>query len=117
MPDIKERERITDDDLTQRARRSSDMLLLPEERRLAATRPSLLDNPDLAGNPVAVAHARAARQNRPAASGTGSPIATALVFLVVAPALIFLVSNPLGWLALFGLCLGFGFLFGFGGIL
>ena len=39
------------------------------------------------------------------------------LFLVVTPAVLSLVSNPLGWLALFGLCLGFGFLFGFGGIL
>ena len=78
---------------------------------------SWLDDPDLVGNPVALAHARARRENRPPSPGAGHPIGTALLFLVVVPALIFLVSTPLGLLALFGLCLGFGYLFGFGGIL
>ena len=94
------------------------VLLLPEEARLATTRaPSVLDDPDLAGNPVALAHARAAREHHAPPRGEGSPIGTALFFLLVAPALIFLVSNPLGLLLLFGLCLGVGYLFGFGGIL
>ena len=40
-----------------------------------------------------------------------------LFFLVVAPTIILLVSNPLGLLALFGLCLLFAYLIAFGGAL
>jgi hypothetical protein len=77
---------------------------------------SWLEDPRLAGNPVARAHARASRD--PAtSSATGSRIGRALVLLVVLPAILFLVSNPVGRLLLFWLCLGFGLLFGFGGIL
>jgi hypothetical protein len=35
----------------------------------------------------------------------------------VLPAILLLGSNPLGWVLLLGLCFGFGYLFGFGGIL
>jgi hypothetical protein len=119
MHDVQTRERTTDDiGQGHRTRPASDIRLLPGEARLAATRPSsVLDDPDLAGNPVALAHARAAREHHAPSRGEGSPVGTALFFLVAAPALIFLVSNPLGLLLLFGLCLGFGYLFGFGGIL
>jgi hypothetical protein len=102
----------------QRHRPANGILLLPSEARFARTHaaPSL-ENPDLAGNPVALAHARATRENHASPAAAGHPIGTALLFLVVLPAILFLVSNPLGWLLLFGLCLGFGYLFGFGGIL
>ena len=94
------------------------MLRLPGEACLARTRgTSVFDDPDLAGNPVALAHARATRENRASPAGSGHPVGTALLFLVATPAILVLVSNPLGWLALFGLCLGFGYLVGFGGIL
>jgi hypothetical protein len=79
-------------------------------------RETWLDDPRLAGNPVARAHARASGE--PAtSSAAGSRIGRALVFVVVLPVIVFLVSNPVGWLLLFWLCLGFGLLFGFGGIL
>ena len=74
-------------------------------------------DPDLSGNPVARAHARAARDSRPEPEGAEHPLGRALVFLVVIPTVVFLVSNPIGWLALFGLCLGIAVLSGFGGIL
>jgi hypothetical protein len=74
-------------------------------------------DPDLSGNPVARAHARAARDSRPEPEGAEHPLGRALVFLVVVPAIVFLVSNPIGWLTLFGLCLGIAVLTGFGGIL
>lgn len=100
------------------ARPASGALRLPAEAHLTSPRTaSILDDPDLAGNPVALAHARAARENHRRSPGAGHPIGVALFFLVVVPAILFLVSNPLGLLLLFGLCLGFGYLFGFGGIL
>jgi hypothetical protein len=102
-----------------RSRRPQSALrLLPAETRLPAARSEAwLGDPELAGNPVALAHARAIHENRPPSPGAGHPIGTALLFLVVVPAILLLVSNPLGLVALFGLCLGFGYLFGFGGIL
>ena len=99
-------------------RPARDIQRLPAEARLVSKRTaSIFDDPDLAGNPVALAHARAARENHRPPAGAGHPIGTALFFLVVAPAILLLVSNPVGWIALFGLCLGCGYLFGFGGIL
>ena len=91
---------------------------LPGETHRASARPaSILDNPDLAGNPVALAHARAiGRSGEPPASA-GHPVGLALVFLVVIPTIVLLVSNPLGWFVLFMLCFGFAYLFGFGSIL
>jgi hypothetical protein len=92
------------------------MLLLPGEAQIDRSQPvPMLADPDLAGNPVALAHARALRDGEsPTASG-GSPVAAALIFLVVAPTIVLLVSNPLGLVALFGLCLGFAYLIAFGG--
>jgi hypothetical protein len=49
--------------------------------------------------------------------GMKSMLPTALLFLVVMPAIILLVSNPLGWIVLLMLCFGFAYLFGFGSIL
>ena len=40
-----------------------------------------------------------------------------LLWVVVIPAIVFLVSNPLGWIVLFLLVLGVAVLSGFGGIL
>ncbi len=118
MPELQQPERTRDTAPPgHRARTPSRMLLLPGEARLAASRAPGLDDPDLAGNPVALAHARAAREHHAAPKGEGSPIGTALLFLVVAPALVLLVSNPLGWVLLLGLCFVFAYLFGFGGIL
>jgi hypothetical protein len=77
----------------------------------------MVEDPRLAGNPVARAHARAARETRATRADDGSRIGTVLLFAVALPAIFFLVSNPLGWVLLFWLCLGFGLLFGFGGIL
>ena len=74
-------------------------------------------DPDISGNPVARAHARAARDSRPEPEGAEHPLGRALVYLVVIPGIFFLASNPFGWLALFGLCLGIAVLTGFGGIL
>jgi len=109
---VQSREHATDH------RPAGDTLLPPAEPPSVATGPtSWLDDPRLAGNPVARAHARAARQGHPTPAGDGSRIGTSLLFLVVLPAVFFLVSNPLGWVLLFWLCLGFGLLFGFGGIL
>ena len=67
------------------------------------------------GNPVAQAHARA--RGRVGASELDHPIARGLVWTVLIPAIVFLVSNPVGWIVLFLLALGGAFLFGFGGIL
>jgi len=66
------------------------------------------------GNPVAQAHARA-RVREPAEAD--HPISRVLVWTVVIPAIVCLVSNPLGWIVLFLLALGGAFLFGFGGVL
>ena len=68
----------------------------------------------LEGNPVARAHARARVRT---ASDEESPVGRMLVWLVVIPAIVFLVSNPVGWLVLFLLVLGTAALTGFGGIL
>jgi len=105
-------------DRSEDRRQVNGMLVLPAEARLTrAHAGSLLDDPDLAGNPVALAHARAKRENRESPPGADGPIGTALLFLVVVPAILLLVSNPLGWVILLGACFGFAYLFGFGGIL
>jgi hypothetical protein len=67
------------------------------------------------GNPVAQAHAHARGRVEPVEAD--HPIARVLVWTVLIPAIVFLVSNPVGWLVLFLLALGGAFLFGFGGIL
>ena len=86
--------------------------------------PTVVQEPPLAqlaqpgwhgGNPVAEAHARARGRVEPVEAD--HPIARALVWTVLIPAIVFLVSNPVGWLVLFLLALGGAFLFGFGGIL
>ena len=100
------------------ARRPSGMLLLPAEARtVSSSATPMLDDPDLAGNPVALAHARALRQGESPTAGGGNPAAAALIFLVVAPTIVLLVSNPLGLLVMFLLCLLLGYLIGFGGAL
>jgi hypothetical protein len=67
------------------------------------------------GNPVARAHARAGNgRQTPDARG---PLPTLLVWGVVVPFILALVSNPLGWFLLFLLLLGIGGLLGFGGVL
>ncbi len=68
----------------------------------------------LAGNPVARAHAR---RGGASSAAEGSPIGRILLWTIAIPAMIFLVSNPLGWLLLFLMCLGIAVLTGFGGIL
>jgi hypothetical protein len=65
-------------------------------------------------NPVARAHERA-RGREP--SNEDHPIGRVLVWVVVIPTIVFLVSNPVGWLVLFLLVLGVAVLSGFGGIL
>ncbi|HEY1479588.1 MAG TPA: hypothetical protein VGF46_06140 [Gaiellales bacterium] len=68
----------------------------------------------MAANPVARAHARARlRPEPPEASPTVRVAGSAVVVLTIFA----LVSNPLGWILLFLLCLGFAVLFAFGGIL
>jgi hypothetical protein len=67
------------------------------------------------GNPVAQAHARA--RGRVERREADHPIGRILIWTVLIPAIVFLVSNPVGWLVLFLLALGGAFLFGFGGIL
>jgi hypothetical protein len=67
------------------------------------------------GNPVAQAHARARGRVEPVEAD--HPIARVLVWTVLIPAIVLLVSNPVGWIVLFLLALGGAFLFGFGGIL
>lgn len=102
----------------QPARHPTTVRQLPAEAYLASTSPtSILNNPDLAGNPVALAHARAGRGGHSTATAAGHPAATPLVFLVVMPTIILLVSNPLGWLVLLMLCFVFAYLIGFGGSL
>ena len=119
MPEVQQHERThAESEMHPRTRPARGVQLLPGEVRLASTHTgSILDDPDLAGTPVALAHARAARENHAPSAGAGHPLGTALLFLVVAPTLILLVSNPLGWVILLGLCFGFAYLFGFGGIL
>jgi hypothetical protein len=97
---------------------TSAYALRPAEERARAPRAtSFSDDPELAGNPIARAHARASRSGSATTASGGHPIQTALVFLVVLPTILFLVTNPVGWIVLFMLCLGFGYLFGFGAIL
>jgi hypothetical protein len=116
VPEAQSHERTSEH--SHRRLHADGILLLPAEARLRRTRAaSWLDDPDLAGNPVALAHARAARETHASPARAGHPVSTALLFLVVLPAILFLVTNPLGWLLLLGLCFGFGYLFGFGGIL
>jgi hypothetical protein len=87
-------------------------------RRACETRSrSLIDDPDLAGNPVARAHARAAHRGPTSARSHRRPLLEVVALLVIVPAIVLLVSNPAGWVLLFMLCLGFGYLFAFGGIL
>jgi hypothetical protein len=88
-----------------------------EERARAPRATSFADDPELAGNPIARAHARASRSGNASTASGGHPVKPALVFLVVLPTILFLVTNPVGWIVLFMLCLGFGYLFGFGAIL
>jgi hypothetical protein len=68
----------------------------------------------LEGNPVARAHARPSRRSD---SAGGSIAGQAAVWLIVVPTIIGLVSNPIGWLLLFLLCIGAGAAFGLGGLL
>jgi hypothetical protein len=51
-------------------------------------------------NPIARAHAR------PGTADSAGGLGRVLVFAVVIPLVLFLVSNPLGWLLLLLLCLG-----------
>lgn len=118
MSDMQHQERLNPEYQTQFKNPSAAYALRPGERRARAPRAtSFADDPELAGNPVARAHARASRSGNAGTASDGHPVQPALVFLVVLPTLIFLVSNPVGWIVLFTLCLGFGYLFGFGGIL
>jgi hypothetical protein len=106
------------DELYQTQHVLSGIRLLPGEAHRVSARPaSILDDPDLAGNPVALAHARALGRGGSPSASAGHPVGLALVFLAVIPTLILLVSNPLGWFVLFMLCFGFAYLFGFGSIL
>ena len=85
------------------------------EAHAEAPRPEPLPSYDtLVGNPVARAHAR---RGGVSSAADGSPIGRILLWTVAIPAMIFLVSNPLGWLILFLMCLGIAVLTGFGGIL
>jgi hypothetical protein len=69
------------------------------------------------GNPVAQAHARAARSTASESTAHSSLLSGALLWTVVIPAIVFLVSNPLGWVVLLMLVLAFGALTAFGAIL
>jgi hypothetical protein len=74
-----------------------------------------IDRVDLTGNPVAAAHERwPKRSDRPVETGRYGQI---LLWLVLIPTLLFLVSNPVGWLLLLFGCLAAGALTGVGGIL
>jgi hypothetical protein len=73
-----------------------------------------LDLADLAGNPVAAAHSR--RASRPDRDIDTGRLGRILVFAVVVPTILFLVSNPVGWLLLLLACIGAGALTGIGGI-
>jgi len=72
-------------------------------------------DPDaVATNPVARAHARARlRPEPPEARPTLRVAGSAVIVLTIFA----LVSNPLGWILLFLICIGFAVLFAFGGIL
>jgi hypothetical protein len=65
-------------------------------------------------NPVAQAHARAHLRTTATSDG---PMGRLLLWTVVIPTIVFLVSNPLGWIILFLLCLGSAAALGFGAIL
>jgi hypothetical protein len=67
----------------------------------------------ISSNPVARAHARArTRSSEPEERRLGR----VLVWTVVVPGIVLLVSNPFGWILLFLLVLGFAALTGFGSI-
>jgi hypothetical protein len=68
---------------------------------------------DLDVNPVARAHTRASQT---AVTSEGA-LGRVLLWTLVVPTILFLVSNPLGWLLLFVLCLAAAVGFGFGAIL
>jgi hypothetical protein len=68
----------------------------------------------ISSNPVARAHARA--RTRSSEPPEESRLSRVLVWTVVVPGILFLVSNPFGWIVLFLLVLGFAALTGFGGI-
>jgi hypothetical protein len=70
------------------------------------------EDADLAGNPVA---AMRARPERPSADLPR--LRLVLIWAVLVPTIVFLVSNPLGWLLLFFAILGVGALTGLGSIL
>jgi hypothetical protein len=65
-------------------------------------------------NPVARAHARAGARG---SESEQRPLGRVLLWVVVIPAIVFLVSNPVGWVVLFLLVLGSAAATGFGGIL
>jgi hypothetical protein len=67
----------------------------------------------ISSNPVARAHARARTRSY---ERQESRISGVLVWLVVVPGILLLVSNPFGWIVLFLLVMGFAALTGFGGI-
>jgi hypothetical protein len=79
------------------------------------TRPAPIERIDLTGNPVAAAHQR--RASRPDRDIETGRLGRILVLGVVVPTLLFLVSNPLGWLLLFFTILAVGALTGIGSIL
>jgi hypothetical protein len=87
----------------------------PSSRR-AAPPPPWLDL-ELAANPVARAQLRAEQGRGRSDPRPGGRLATVLVWTVVVPTLVGLVSNPAGWLVLFLLCLGVGGALGFGSAL
>jgi hypothetical protein len=98
--------------------------MLPEPPVVATPAPSAatprpasapIDLANLAGNPVAAAHARRANlRDRDVDTGR---LGHVLVLAVVVPTILFLVSNPLGWLLLFLTCLAVGAVTGIGSIL
>jgi hypothetical protein len=79
------------------------------------TAPAPIERIDLTGNPVAAAHER--RRSRPDRDIETGRLGRILVLGVVVPAVLFLVSNPLGWLLLFFTILAVGALTGIGSIL
>lgn len=119
MSDMQHRERLRPDPQVRQLKDpTSTYPVRPAEERARAPRvTSFWDDPELARNPIARAHARASRSGIATTGSGGHPVQPALVFLVVLPTILFLVTNPVGWIVLFMLCLGFGYLFGFGAIL
>jgi hypothetical protein len=82
--------------------------------------PSLASNLEVLHpeNQVARAHAGAAKRTlAEPTSAHRSIVGQVLLWIVLIPAIVFLVSNPLGWVVLLLLVLGFAALFAFGGIL